>query len=93
MDGSQAPLLWQQGEFGKVLEYVSQDVATTLDLAAAVEARHQIRWQTRTGKPNRVAIPRWLTVTEALALPLPNIQWTRKPMTRERFTSWMEQSA
>jgi hypothetical protein len=91
MDGSQAPLLWQQREYDKVLTYVTQDVVTTLELAAAVTARGQIRWQTRTGKPNRVTIPRWLTVTEALALPLPNTAWIRKPMTRQRFCAWLEQ--
>jgi hypothetical protein len=93
MDGSQAPLLWQQGEYDKVLEYVTQDVITTLDLASAVEARRQIRWGTRRGKRNRVAIPKWLTVAEALQLPLPTRAWVRKPMTRERFTSWMTPQA
>jgi hypothetical protein len=90
MDGSQAPLLWQQGAYDKVLTYVTQDVITTLELAAAVATRSQIRWRTRKGKPNRVTISHWLTVTEALALPLPSATWLRKPMPRERFTSWME---
>jgi hypothetical protein len=93
MNGSQAPLLWQQGQYDKVLEYVAQDVITTLDVALAVEARSQLRWNTRGGKPNRVAIPKWLTVTEALALPLPTHKWVRKPMLRERFTSWMTAQA
>lgn len=93
MDGSQAPLLWQQGKYAKVLEYVAQDAITTLDLAAAVEARRQLRWKTRGGKANRVSISKWLTVTEALALPLPKNAWVRKPMTRERFTSWMTPQA
>src|SRR5690606_12678720 len=90
MDGSQAPLLWQQGEYDKVLTYVTQDGITTLDLAAAITERGQIRWQTRKGKPNRVTIPSWHTVTEALTLPLPDNAWLRNPMTRARFTSWMD---
>ena len=93
MDGSQAPIRWQQGEYETVLAYVAQDVLTTLDLAAAVEARGQIRWITRTGKPNRVTIRQWKRVTEALELPLPDPKWIRRPMTRERFTSWMEKQA
>lgn len=93
MDGSQAPLLWSQGKFETVLAYVTQDVITTLDLAAVVKERGQIRWKTRAGKPNRVLIPYWMTVTEALTLPLPDANWLRRPMTRERFTGWMEKQA
>lgn len=90
MDGSQAPLLWQQQQYDKVLEYVAQDVVMTLQLAHEVSKRRQIRWRTRTGKPNRVAIAQWLNVTSSLALPLPDNSWIRTPMTRERFTGWME---
>jgi hypothetical protein len=90
MDGSQAPILWQQQEYDKVLAYVTQDVVTTLNLGEEVATRGQIRWRTRTGKPNRVTIPQWLTVRDALALPLPKNDWIRKPMTREHFTAWME---
>jgi hypothetical protein len=93
MDGSQAPMRWQQGEYQTVLEYVAQDVITTLDLAAAVEDRGQIRWKTRAGKPNRVALRQWMRVTEALELPLPDTKWIRNPMTRGRFTDWMEKQA
>jgi len=92
MDGAQAPLLWQQGEFAKVLEYVGQDVITTLDLAEAVAARGQIRWSRRNGKANRVVIPAWLTVESALTLPLPKNTWLRKPLTRQDFTAWMDKS-
>ena len=91
MDGAQAPLLWQQAEYAKVLEYVTQDVVTTLNVAEEVEQRGQIRWRTRSNKPNRVAIPTWLTVSEALKLPKPDNSWMRDPLTRERFTGWMEQ--
>ncbi len=91
MDGSQAPRLWQMGEYDKVLTYVTQDVVTTLELAEAVAGRGQIRWRTRAGKPNRVLIAHWLPVNEALNLPLPDTAWIRKPMTRDRFTGWMQQ--
>lgn len=93
MDGSQAPRLWQQGEVDKVLAYVTQDAITTLELAQAVAERGQIRWYTRTGKPNRVKIERWLTVAEALTLPLPNTSWMRSPITRDRFCGWLERQA
>ena len=92
MDGAQAPLLWQQADYEKVLDYVTQDVITTLEVAEAIAARGQIRWRTRAGKPSRVAIPIWLTVNEALKLPVPDNSWMREPMTRARFTGWMEQA-
>lgn len=89
MDGSQAPILWQSGEYDKVLAYVAQDVITTLEVCEAVIQRSQIRWRTRAGKPNRVTIGNWLTVSEAAKLPLPDNSWIRRPLTRERFTGWM----
>lgn len=91
MDGSQAPTLWQSGEYDKVLAYVAQDVITTLELCEAVNKRGQIRWRTRAGKPNRVTIGHWLSVNEAEKLPLPDNNWIRRPLTRERFTGWMNQ--
>jgi hypothetical protein len=92
MDGSQVPRLWQEGQHERVLAYVTQDAVMTLRLAEEVAKRGQIRWHTRTGKANRVAIPAWLPVCEALALPLPKNKWIRKPMTRARFTAWMDSS-
>lgn len=89
MDGSQAPTLWQSGEYNKVLAYVAQDVISTLDLCEAVIARGQIRWRTRAGKPNRVTIGNWISVSEAAKLPLPDNSWIRRPLTRDRFLGWM----
>jgi hypothetical protein len=31
----------------------------------------------------------WLTVREALELPLPNTSWMDEPWPRERFTGWL----
>jgi len=91
MDGAQAPILWQQGQYAKVLEYVTQDVITTLNVAEEISTRGQIRWQSRGGKSNRVVIPHLLTVSEALKLPLPNAPYIRQPLTRQSFMSWMEE--
>lgn len=89
MKGSEAPLRWQQGATDTVLAYVAQDALMTLSVGEAVEARGQIRWRRGTGKANRIAIPQWLKVSEALALPLPNVSHLRRPVQRERFTAWM----
>jgi len=88
VDGAFAPELWQRGEYGKVLQYVAQDALMTLRLAEAVEQACQLRWTSKAGKPTAARVPRWLTVTEALELPLPDTSWMTKAWTREKFIGW-----
>lgn len=89
MDGSKAPQLWAEGRYDEVLRYVAQDVRATLEVALTVEQRKDLCWIARSGKPNFVAIPRWLTVFEALQLPEPDTSWMDSPIPREQFTEWM----
>jgi hypothetical protein len=90
MKGELAPVLWARGEREKVLNYVAQDVRTTLDLARACEAVGELRWIARSGRMPCMALGKgWLTVREALGLPLPDTSWMSDPWTRERFTGWM----
>jgi len=91
MDGSQVPLLWQQGQFDKVLEYLSQDVKATLELAAVCESRHHLEWFSNTGKQQRLALPKgWLNVEAALKLPEPDTSWMSNPWPRRKFTGWLD---
>lgn len=93
MDGAKAPQLWHDGQYDKVLEYCQQDVRTTLEVALAVEQRHELRWITQKGRLNGIPISRWLTAREALGLPLPNTSWmTGDRLTREKITAWMTQA-
>lgn len=90
MDGSKAPLYWQEGRFQEVLEYVSQDVAATLQVCLAVEKSHSLRWVTSRGTSQILPFPTgWLTVEDAIRLPLPDTSWMRSPWPRSRFTGWM----
>lgn len=89
MDGSKAPQLWAEGRYDEVLRYVAQDVRATLEVALTVEQRKDLCWIARSGKPNFVAIPRWLTVFEALQLPEPDTSWMDSPIPREQFTEWV----
>lgn len=89
MDGSQAPLLWEQGEQEAVLAYLEQDVRQQLALAERVQARGEIRWTSRRGKPQAVAFDKLLTVKECFTLPEPDTSWMRDPPSREQFTAWM----
>lgn len=90
MSGDQAPVLWQAGRRAEVLEYVSQDVQTTLDLALQVEQARQLRWISNSGRPQVLPLPRgWLRVREAMQLPEPDNAWMRNPLRREDFVAWM----
>lgn len=89
MDGAKAPQMWQAGEYDKVLEYVGQDVITTLRVAERVERQGGFTWTSKTGRLNSIKIPKWLTVTKALQLPEPDIGWMSDPWPRSKFTEWM----
>lgn len=90
MDGALAPRLWQQGEHQKVLDYLTQDVRTTLDLAVACEKQRALRWISNTGRLQELKLQRgWLAVKEALNLPLPDTSWMHTPWPREKFTGWL----
>ena len=90
MDGALAPRLWAEGKHQQVLDYVAQDVRTTLELAQTCEERGHLRWITRRGSGKKMGLPSgWLTVREALALPVPDTSWMSNPWPRSKFTGWM----
>ena len=93
MSGEMAPRLWAEGKRQEVLEYVSQDVRTTLEVALAVENQHELRWTSNTGKPLTLPLPDgWLTVEQALQLPEPDNSWMKTPWRRTRFMKWMKEN-
>ena len=90
MNGAKAPDLWAEGRREEVLRYVAQDVKTTLDVATACESLGALRWIAKSGKPRTMRLSvGWLTVSEALELPLPYTAWMDEPWKREEFTGWM----
>ena len=89
MKGADAPVLWAEGRREEVLQYVGQDVRTTLEVATTCEASGAMRWVARSGKVRCMTLGEgWLTVREALGLPLPDTSWMDEPWPRERFTGW-----
>ena len=93
MTGELAPVLWAEGRREEVLRYVSQDVRCTLDLARICETCGELRWVSRSGRVRCMPLGEgWLTVGEALGLPLPDTSWMSEPWPRERFTEWMGES-
>ncbi len=90
MNGAVAPTLWAEGKREEVLRYVGQDVRTTLELARACEGCGELRWVARSGRLRCMTLREgWLTVREALELPLPDTSWMDEPWPREKFTGWM----
>lgn len=90
MTGDKAPIYWAQGRREEVLEYVAQDVRTTLLLGQAAEQHHQLRWTSRSGKQQRLALHAgWLIVRQALDLPEPDNSWMSNPWPRSKFTGWL----
>jgi hypothetical protein len=90
MSGEKAPVLWAEGKREEVLRYVGQDVRTTLDLALACESAGALHWISQRGKLRTMKlVDGWLTVEEALALPLPYTGWMDEPWKREEFVGWL----
>lgn len=89
--GAKAPEMWRAGQNEIVLEYVKQDVITTMQVCQAVEAAGELRWLSQRG--NRLVVPfpsGWLSVLDAQCLPLPDTSWMDDPWRRSRFTGWMD---
>lgn len=91
MNGALAPQMWAEGKYSEVLEYVAQDVRTTLDVALAVEQQKRVAWTARSGRFNSVALKNWLTVSEAMRLPEPDTSWMSDPVSRAQFVEWTQQ--
>ena len=90
MTGDMAPRMWQEGLYPEVLAYVQQDTRTLIDLWSAVDSLRQLKWTSNRGYPQRLPLPKgWLTVAEALELPLPDTSWMSNPWPRSKFTGWL----
>ncbi len=90
ISGVKVPQLWSQGRHKEVLDYVAQDVRTTLNLACTCEQKRSLRWITRKGTTSECVLPKgWLSVKDSLHLPEPDVSWMDSPMPRNQFTGWL----
>ncbi len=90
MSGANAPVIWAEGGREEVLKYVAQDVRSCMEVATACEALGALPWVARSGKVWTMRLPwGWLTVSEAVGLPLPDTSWMSEPWSRATFTEWM----
>ena len=90
MNGADAPKMWAEGKREEVLQYVAQDVRTTMEVATACEALGKFCWIAKSGKLRSMRLPDgWLTVEDAEELPEPNTWWMSDPWKRASFTAWL----
>lgn len=89
MPSDLASVLWQQGEYQKVLDYVAQDAVTTLEVAKTVLAKGKMDWISSSGQHQEVAFPEgWLKVMESAKLPIPDTSWMSDPIDRRKYWEW-----
>jgi hypothetical protein len=88
--GADAPVLWTEGKYAVVTEYVAQDVRATLAVARESEARRSFSWTTRKGSISSMPLPQgWLSVEDAMRLPYPDTSWMSDPLPRSGFSAWI----
>lgn len=88
MNGSKAPLLFRNGEYKAVLDYLSYDVWQPYKLAFSIENKGGIQWTSKSGK-RQFLRTKLKTVKECLSIPLPDVSWMSSPPKRETFYDWI----
>lgn len=91
LTGADAPRLWADGQRQLILDYVAQDVRTTMAVALKAEQQRQLSWISAAGRLQYLPLPNgWLTAEDAAILPLPNTSGLRNPWPRSKFTGWLK---
>jgi len=91
MTGAEVPRRWRDGDHERVFTYAEQDVRLALQVAEVCERNGEFAWISSENERKTFPLPNgWLTVREALQLPLPNRSlMTTKGMSREQNLAWM----
>jgi RNase_H superfamily len=90
MNGSLASEMWDCGEYENVLEYQANDASLTLNCATSLMHSGEIRWTSKTGKPNSVKVEGLPTVLECLQWPDPEIpSWMTTPTHKKDAIKWL----
>jgi hypothetical protein len=70
---------------------VEQDCRIALEVAEKSEQQRSFSWITGKGTVGDLDLPKgWLTVQDAMKLPLPDTSWMRDPpWPQSKFTKWL----
>lgn len=61
-----------------------------LEIARTCEKRRSFGWVTRRGTTSSMTLSRgWLTVRDALGLPVPDTSWMDHAIPQRQFTQWL----
>jgi hypothetical protein len=89
LTGSDAPRLWDAGQYRRVLEYGAQDVRALAAIYTGASHSNALQWINSRGRLSRAPGP-LLPVREAYKLPAPDTSWmSRRPWPRTKFVGWM----
>lgn len=89
LHGSQAPVLWADGDYQTVMDYVVGDCELTNQVVAAIEQRGEVRWITGRGRPSSKYMRGLKTVEAVINDPPPDQSWMSDPPRKESFFGWL----
>lgn len=89
MSGGKAPGLWKAGEYKAVLDYLGDDVRSTLELAEWIQKNKMIRWISERGYEQKIYVPKLYTVRECLELNPVLPRWVTEPVERKSMMEWI----
>lgn len=90
MSGGKAPGLWKAGEYQAVLDYLADDVRSTLELAEWIQKNKMIRWISERGYEQKIPVPKLYTVKECLELNPVLPSWVTNPVTKQSMMEWIK---
>eukprot|EP01127_Copromyxa_protea_P007295 TRINITY_DN17208_c0_g1_i1.p1 TRINITY_DN17208_c0_g1~~TRINITY_DN17208_c0_g1_i1.p1 ORF type:complete len:288 (-),score=63.80 TRINITY_DN17208_c0_g1_i1:72-935(-) len=88
MKSEDVPKMWNSGKKQEVIDYVSEDVKVTIELAEKIARRKEITWQSKSGHPVTLPIPEVRLVKDCQELPLPDVSWMKVSIPREAYIGW-----
>lgn len=90
MSGADAPKIWAEGDYQRVMDYVMGDATLTNQVILRILETKTISWVTRRGALQHLPTPFLHPVWEILEdpEPVPPV-WMTNPMRRSKFTDWM----
>ena len=82
--------LWEEKEYNVVLDYLSDDIRATLELAEAIHADDKILYRTSSGKEKELHLNGGLRkAIELWKIPEPDTSWIKNGVKRDHFFSWI----
>ena len=88
MDGANAPIEWERGNYQLVMDYVLGDSQITNKIVKEIIDRKAISWVTKAGKTSSERIGNLKTVEQVISEPGPDQSWMSTPLKKESFYSW-----